>query len=457
MYRRNLFGCLLALVALAALVAAPGAFAKKSAKKPPAISKVSPMRVKVGGTLTIKGRNFKPKARQNTVIFRASNGRSAFVKPRRASRSKLVLTVTERVARLLTVKSSAQQPTRLKLRVLAGKFSAFTSKRLSPVVVGLSSGSDDGGGSSNVCEDDSDHDNDLLSNSLEKSLGTDPCLEDTDSDGMGDGWEYFSAKDLNKKAVPYPGKRPFPNALDPSDGKAGSASAYDFDGDGLKTYEEYRAWKRTGGSFNAAAANDSDPGSPLGYSDGTKLSRRGETPAVPAWKSFQYGMSNPSAPYPSTYDIWGDGAVWHDDERDADADGLSNWVESSGGNGHATWWASFFASEGHGAAAWPKPASDTAPCTTQYFGAFSQRPYQDLDMTDGDVDGDGLLDGEDDQDFDDVTNIVEIYEYLNDLDGDGGLTCGTETYPSLGGQGVNAFNPCAPNNASRTCDDYKPF
>ncbi len=78
-------------------------------------------------------------------------------------------------------------------------------------------------------------------------------------------------------------------------------------------------------------------------------------------------------------------------------------------------------------------------------------------MTDGDVDGDGLLDGEDDQDFDDVTNIVEIYEYLNDLDGDGGLTCGTETYPSRGGQGVNAFNPCAPNHASRTCDDYKPF
>ncbi len=165
-----------------------------------------------------------------------------------------MLTVSERVARLLTVKSSSQQPTRLKLRVLAGKFSSFTSKRLSPVVVGLSSGSGGGGGggSSTVCDDDSDHDNDLLSNSLEKSLGTDPCLEDTDSDGMVDGWEYYSAKDLNNKAVPYPGKRPFPNALDPSDGKSGSASAWDFDGDGLKTYEEYRAWKRTGSSFNAA-------------------------------------------------------------------------------------------------------------------------------------------------------------------------------------------------------------
>ena len=35
---------------------------------------------------------------------------------------------------------------------------------------------------------------------------------------MSDGWEYWSAKDLNLKAVPFPGKRPFPNALDPSDG-----------------------------------------------------------------------------------------------------------------------------------------------------------------------------------------------------------------------------------------------
>ena len=32
---------------------------------------------------------------------------------------------------------------------------------------------------------------------------------------MSDGWEYYSAKDLNIKAVPFPGKRPYPNALDP--------------------------------------------------------------------------------------------------------------------------------------------------------------------------------------------------------------------------------------------------
>ena len=125
---------------------------------------------------------------------------------------------------------------------------------------------------------DSDHDNDLLSNSLEKSLGTDPCLEDTDTDSMVDGWEYYAAKDLNLKAVPYPGKRPFPNALDPSDGKAGNASAWDFDGDGLKTYEEYRAWRVSGSSFNSAAIGGLDAASPLGYSDGTQSSRLARCP-----------------------------------------------------------------------------------------------------------------------------------------------------------------------------------
>jgi hypothetical protein len=461
MSRRNLTTCVLALAAVAVPIGAPTALAKKSPT--PAITKVSPMRVQVGGTLTIRGRHFKSKAKRNTVIFRASNGRSAFVKPRRASTTKLVLTVTERVARLLTVKNSSQRPTRLKLRVLAGKFSAFTSRRLSPVVVGLSGdggGGGGGGGGSSVCEDDSDHDNDLLSNSLEKALGTDPCLEDTDSDTMIDGWEYYAAKDLNLKAVPYPGKRPFPNALDPSDGRSGGASAWDFDGDGLKTYEEYRAWRRTGSSFDSSAVGVSDAASPLGYSDGTKTSRPTETPVVPSWRSASYGLTPPGGIFPGVYNFHGD-LAWHDDERDADADGLANWLESARGPGHATWWASFFASEGHAAAAWPDPASETAPCDTQEFGAFNERPYTELDLTDSDVDGDSLLDGEDDQDFDDYTNIQEVYEAVLDLDSSGALVCGPDTYPSIddggGNMGVNAFNPCAPDPTSRTCDDYKPF
>ena len=69
----------------------------------------------------------------------------------------------------------------------------------------------------------------------------------------------------------------------------------------------------------------------------------------------------------------------------------------------------------HGPIRRTKPLRDT-----QEFGAFSERPYTELDLTDSDVDGDALLDGEDDQDFDDYTNIREVYEAVLDLDSSGG-------------------------------------
>ena len=111
-----------------------------AATKVPKITRVQPMRVAVGGTLTISGSNFKSQRGKNTVIFRASNGRTAFAKPVRATTRKLVVRVPSSVSRLLRVAASAQQPTRLRLRVLAGKFSKFTPRRLSPVVTGVGDG-----------------------------------------------------------------------------------------------------------------------------------------------------------------------------------------------------------------------------------------------------------------------------------------------------------------------------
>src|SRR5215208_8046491 len=130
--RRIVTTCL-TLVA-AALLVLPAAATAATTTPAPTITRVQPMRISVGGTLTITGRSFKSVRRNNTVIFRASDGRTAFAKPRRATRSRLVLTVPASVARLLKVANSSQQPTRLKLRVLAGKFSKFTPRRLSPVV-----------------------------------------------------------------------------------------------------------------------------------------------------------------------------------------------------------------------------------------------------------------------------------------------------------------------------------
>jgi hypothetical protein len=461
--RRLLIICLLALSAVALLATAPVASAAKKSKHGPQITRVTPMRVSVGKLLTVRGRNFRSRIKGNTLIFRGPSGRTAFAKPRRAGRAKLVVRIPASVARLLVVRNSSQRPTRLKLRVLAGHFSKYTSRRLSPVVTGVGAG--DGGGTAKVCKDDADHDNDLLSNDLEKTIGTDPCLDDTDVDGMTDGWEYYAAKDLNIKAVPYPGKRPFPNALDPSDGGSGGASAYDYDGDGLTTREEYRAWRYTGSSFDPSKAGGLDLESPLGYSDGTKFSRAGETPRVPAWRSASYGLSNPTQPFPATYDLFGD-AAWRDGERDADADGLNNRMESARGPSNNAYWEAFWANDKRFSPV-VEPWGEKFYCAYPYVqspGFFDQRGFAELDLADPDVDGDGLLDGEDDQDNDDYNNITEVYESDKDLDGNGqpawcGWAPGIVPTIDRGGvpYAINPFNPCAPDPASRTCDDYPPF
>jgi hypothetical protein len=508
--RRLFIICLLALSATALVVSAPAASAANKKASKPSITRVKPMRISVGARLTVLGKNFKADRKANTVVFRAPNGRSAFAKPRRASRGKLVVIVPGAVSRLLAGSLSNPQPTRLKLRVLAGKFSAFTSRRLSPVVTGFGSGdgpsgggdspgvggdaagggggtpgvgggtagggggTPDGGPVAAPCTSSDDHDGDLLSNSDEINVAkTDPCLADTDGDQMTDGWEYYAAKDLNIKAVPYPGKRPFPNALDPSDGGAGAtSSSIDFDGDGLTTLEEYRAWRFTGSSFDPNRVGGTDLESPLSYSDGTKYSRASETPDEPAWRGPQFGLPIPSQPFPATYDMNGDLDEWRDDERDADGDGLSNWLEAARGPGKQSWWASYWGTFDPAPRDWGhEPATD---CGGD-FGVFTWRPFVELDIADNDVDGDMLLDGEDDQDNDDYNNIAEFYETVYDLDGDDSFTCvvlndegeveSTETYPSIdidpgpseNSQGMNGFNPCAPNIEARTCPDHRPF
>lgn len=459
MSRRIIAICLtIASAACAVALPVPAQAAKRPDAPTPTISRVLPMRVDVGESLTIRGKHFSTRRKSNTVVFRAPNGRSAFAKPSRASRTKLVVRVPAAVTRLTVTKAGKQKPTRLTLRVLARTFSKWTSRRLSPVVLGIGRDGEGGGGDNGkggtpsvppaVCDTPADYDADLLPNTVELAIGTNPCKADSDGDGMSDGWEFYAARDLNIKAVPYPGRRPFPNALDPSD------ASVDFDGDGLLAGEEYRAWRYTGSSFDPAKVDGLDLESPLGYSDGTKFSRASEVPGVPVWRSSLYGLAAPSQPFPQTYNLHGptDIGVWRDDERDADGDGLANWLESARGPGRPEWWPGYWGSFEPAVDAWPE----------DYFGAFDQRPFASLDLADPDADGDTLLDGEDDQDNDDVSNIIELYETSYDLDGDGDplVDSNGQRFPTvkIGSTTlvVNAFNPCAPVR-SRTCDDYAPF
>lgn len=426
--------CLLTLSATALLVGPPAASAAKKNASKPKITRVTPMRISVGGTLTIAGTHFKPKRSANTIIFRAPDGQSAFAKPRRASSKKLVVVVPGAVSRLLGG-ANGDRPTRLKLRVLAGKFSAFTPRRLSPVVTafgagdgpGGGSGGGDAGGGAAVCNNSSDHDGDLLGNTFETQINTDPCLADTDGDTVEDGYEYQAALDINSNPrvppLPYPGKRPYPNALDPSDGRP---SGTDYDGDGLALRDEFMLWLRYSAD---GVGRQGHPGtlSDLLYSDGLQKSIDQPPPPAPADPLYNWALD------------WDEDDELSDDERDADADGLGNWDELRG-RMTEEWWPLQ-----HNGTNEPKESKypeidfldneDTAP-------AFDAH-------VDPDMDGDGVLDGADDNDHDGVTNQFEVRrpgDWLADA-----FAPGTNPWAY-----TNPFNPCKPFNSER-CHRYVPF
>ena len=414
---RRLLTLMLALAGLALLATAPAALAAKKSKRP-TVTKVSPMRVAVGAKMTISGRNFSAKRKRNTVIFRAPSGRTAFAKPRRASRRKLVLRVPPAVARLLRKKSGRTTPTRFKLRVLTNKFGPFTSKRLSPVIVsaGGSGGGGGGGGSSSGCPG-SDFDKDLLTDGFEAQIGTDPCLADTDADGVEDGYEEQAAIDLNhypaSPPLPYPGKRPYPNALDPSD------SGTDYDGDGLLLREEFLLWVRFS-SDGVARSGRPTTLTPLLYSDGLQRSVN-PPPAAPTAPLARWAL-----------ELRADG-VLDDDERDGDGDGLGNWDEQHG-RMYEPWWPAQ-----HDGSNEPR---ESAYPGIDYLDVADLPNFDALAIAD--MDGDGVLDGADDQDHDGLSNQFEIRRPDD-----------WETSGDPWGY-VNPFNPCKPFNSQR-CHAHPPF
>ena len=72
------FGALMAPATAGAAVHAQ-ASAKKKAKAP-VIRSVSPLRLEIGQTLEIRGRNFLVGRKKNLVVFKRSGGRAVFVK-----------------------------------------------------------------------------------------------------------------------------------------------------------------------------------------------------------------------------------------------------------------------------------------------------------------------------------------------------------------------------------------
>lgn len=400
----------------------------EAATKPPVVRSVSPLKLAVGQKLTIRGKYFTPGKGKTRVFFVRRGGGTAFARTDSGTKTKIVVTVPAQMDKVLKGK-----PARVRIRVLTKKFGKWTATRKSPVITP----SDGSGGTTGPgtglespagdCDKDqvpnsqeTDDDNDLLSDEDEVKLATDPCKADSDGDGVEDGYEWFSALDLNRTVLfgtrpptPYPGKRPYPNPLF-------GDSDVDFDGDGMSLGDEQALWLKFGGHSPA-----------LNYSDGNQSTVPTLAPTDDPLR-VQLDTASGAAHY-------GDGML-DDGERDADGDGLSNWDESHGRMTQG-WWTAFY---------------DEKPKETEYPLA-----YGGVNMLDNDTDGDGVPDGADDEDHDGLSNQFEVarpYDwgttYVSvgpnpEKAHDGGLN--PNPYAR-----VQPYNPCKPV-FSESCHRHPPF
>jgi IPT/TIG domain len=385
----------LMIAVLACWLALAAAAQAATRAAPPVITSVSPLNLSVGDTLTIKGRNFVAGKRRNVVLFQRVRARAVFALADYATTTRLTMQVPAKLLPFLTQRGGVPSATRFRLRVLSRRFGlAFTPTSMSPVIGPLGPGrSVPPPPTANPadCHPDlnsmtTDTDKDLIPDALEVKIHTNPCNPDTDGDGITDGYEYHSALDLNSRALPYPGKRPYPNPLDRTDANT------DYDGDGLTQFEEYSAWSR----YYPPVLVD---GKLAAYSDGNQATQ-GLQPVPPG---MEYLNTD------SSCGVCSGSAGLTDDELDVDGDGIGNWDEIRG-------------------------AFD--PNQVKHL---AYKPT--LDWLDPDTDGDGLPDGQDDQDHDDIPNAVELIR--NDT--------GFHVPHRFDSISSNPMDPCDPDPNSRSC------
>ena len=421
----------------------PKAQVHRSSVPAPVVTSVTPLKTNVGQKLTILGKNFTPGKNQTKVFFLRQGGGITSASAEFATKTRLVVTIPETVTPLLR----GTGRTRFQIRILTSRYGDSTKLLKSPLIgpgsggpvappaVNSPLGDCDHNGVKN--KDQADDDSDLVDDATEITVThTDPCKKDTDGDTISDGYEWQAATDMNNTtpfnvpdaALPFPGKKPWPNPLDASD------AGIDHDGDGLSMIDEWQLYRFYG--HNSPTLN---------YSDGKQVSVTTLAPADPV---LDYMDMN-------------DDGVLSDDERDGDGDGLGNWDEKYGRMTQGWWDAIYDGSHG--------------PKESHYYLVDPSFPDRLLDFpavshVDPDSDGDGVLDGADDQDHDGLSNAFEISRpwdwdltYVSDAHPGANHSDNPELYQDFDPAGplpvgvgpnpwarVQPFNPCKPVT-SETC------
>lgn len=501
------------LAAVGALVALTAPADAASAATYPSISKVSPLQAKIGETLTITGKGFSKGKGKTTVVFYRTGKKQVFATASVTSTTKLTVVVPDKLVPVLGKKNGQPVASRFQLRILAKRFGKkYTTIKASPVIApaaapvtvkpaapapapaaaaatpaatpvpGPGPGTPpadtptnnvDTDGDGIIDVNDPDDDNDLLPDTLERTIGTEPLVMDTDGDGMEDGWEYQSAVDWNREScpatggeypVPCPGAKPYPHKR-PYTNPLFADAERDYDNDYLPAGFEYAAWKARG---NRSLVN-------LWYSDGMQASAdtsptdgcRGLVEQVGTGRVLEYNQTGlqatPTDQTAAKTTRWGwlygrpeytldtdvPGAPGYgcldDSERDEDGDFLSNRVEANGIMSGPDWVQTW----------WEEPK-------------YKERYGEGTDPIDPDTDGDGLVDGLDDEDGDDFWNVEEIRRGTKSAKKDESST------PSLTpwidtevrtGLWVDPYNSCLPAIYSGKCarvilaegDTWRPF
>ena len=172
------------MAAAAALLVPVTGTATANAKSAPVVKSVAPKKVFVGETMKIRGRHFRRGATRTWSPSSARARRPSWCRRRRGTTKLLMVELPKRLEKILLVQNGTPVPTPLQVRVLSSRFGKrYTSRSKSPLVgpekppappkpkAANPNGDCDGDGQINRV--DTDDDNDLLTDDVEKGYDLD--------------------------------------------------------------------------------------------------------------------------------------------------------------------------------------------------------------------------------------------------------------------------------------------